>query len=64
MTFEEFLSRLSGPARRALENEGISSFEELTSFSKKELLKCHGIGPKSLPVIEHCLDSIGMTLSD
>lgn len=64
MLYEEFLSMLSNPARRALERGGISSFESLASLSKKELLNMHGIGPKSLPIVEDCLDSVGMKLKD
>lgn len=64
MLYDEFLSMLSNPARCALEREGISSFEGLASLSKKELLQLHGIGPRSLPIVERCLDSIGMKLRD
>ena len=63
MEYDEFLSKLSKPARRALEYEGVDSFAKLAAFNKMELLTIHGIGPKSLPIIEHCLESIGMKLS-
>lgn len=64
MEYEEFLSKLSNPARRTLEYEGVNSFEKLASFSKKELLKIHGIGPKSTPAIERCLNSNEMKLKE
>lgn len=64
MVYEDFLSKLSNPARRALEYEGVNSFEKLASISKKELLKIHGIGPKSLPAIKRCLDSNEMKLME
>ena len=64
MEFDDFLSKLSNPARRALECEGVKGFVKLAAFNRMELLKIHGIGPKSLQIIEHCLESIGLRLSD
>ncbi|WP_312653644.1 hypothetical protein [Proteiniclasticum sp.] len=64
MEYKEFLERLSNPARRALDFEGIDSFEKLASLSAKELLSFHGIGPKSLPIVLECLKSQGKKLRD
>lgn len=50
-----FLSQLSAPARRALENNGIHSLEILASFSEKELLQFHGLGPASIPKLKVAL---------
>lgn len=50
-----FLSQLSAPARRALENNGIHSLEILASFSEKELLQFHGLGPGSIPKLKVAL---------
>jgi predicted RecB family nuclease len=50
-----FLSILSAPARRALENNGITSLETLSNFSEKEILQFHGIGPASLPKLRSAL---------
>lgn len=47
-----FLSLLSGPARGALEHAGISTLTELSRFSEREILRLHGVGPKSLPIKE------------
>lgn len=47
-----FLSLLSAPARRAIENKNITSLEKLSSFTKKEILALHGIGPSSFPALE------------
>lgn len=38
---EGFLSLLAAPARRALENKGITSLEQLSKFSEKEILQLH-----------------------
>lgn len=64
MKYEDFLSRLSKPARSAFEDAGIDSAEKLASLSKKELLSMHGIGPKSLPLVTEYLSSVGMKLKE
>lgn len=64
MKYEDFLAKLSSPARNALEHAGVNDFDRLTSLSKKELLSLHGIGPKTLPVVNECLDQMGMKLRD
>jgi predicted RecB family nuclease len=56
-----FLSFLAAPARRALENEGITSLEKLSGYTQKELLKLHGLGKSSLPVLSEALRESGLT---
>lgn len=51
-----FLSQLSAPARRALENNGITTLQELSTYSEKEILKLHGMGPASLPKLRSALN--------
>lgn len=58
---EEFLSRFSGPARRALESHGITTAEELSAFTEKEVLQFHGMGPASLPKLREALVEKGLT---
>lgn len=55
-----FLSKLSAPARRALENAGIDSLEKLATYSEKEILKLHGMGKSSIPVLKNELNGAGM----
>jgi hypothetical protein len=43
---EGFLSLLVAPARRALENEGITSLKKLSNYSEAEVLSFHGMGPR------------------
>lgn len=50
-----FLRLLGGPARRALENQGIKTLAELSTFSEKEILRFHGMGPASLPILRAAL---------
>lgn len=55
-----FLALLSAPARRALENNGISTIKALSAFSEKEILKLHGMGKASIPKLEAALKEHGL----
>lgn len=55
-----FLSLLSAPARRALENEGILTVKKLSKYSEKEILKLHGMGPGSIPKLKEALKLEGL----
>lgn len=61
---DPFLSRFSAPARRALEAHGITSAEELSKFTEKEVRQLHGIGPSSLPKLREALTEKGFTYQD
>ncbi len=56
-TNNELLDSLSAPARRGLEREGITSLTKLAKYSEREILKLHGIGPTSLPILKKLLKS-------
>lgn len=56
-----FLSLLSAPARRALENNGITSLQQLSNFSEDEILQFHGMGPGSLPKLRNALQKNGLS---
>lgn len=47
-----WLAKLSAPARRALGNAGIQTIRQPASFSEKEILALHGMGPSSLPHLQ------------
>src|SRR4051812_23882658 len=59
-----FLSLLSAPARRALENNGVTSLQGLSKYSEKEILKFHGMGPASLPKLRSSLEQNGLSFRD
>lgn len=59
-TVAGFLSHLSAPARRALENAGIDSAKKLAGFTIKEILQLHGIGPASIPILQAELQTNGL----
>lgn len=50
-TYKEHIQKLSQPAQRALLNAGIDSLEKLKKTSDQDLLKLHGFGKASLPII-------------
>ncbi|MFL5766018.1 MAG: hypothetical protein ACJ77K_18885 [Bacteroidia bacterium] len=52
---EGFLSLLGAPARRAMENSGILTLEQLSTYSEKEVLSFHGIGKTSIPILKTAL---------
>ncbi|MBO9682279.1 MAG: RNA polymerase alpha subunit C-terminal domain-containing protein [Flavisolibacter sp.] len=56
-----FLSLLAAPARRALENNGITRLEQLSKFSEEEILKFHGMGKTSLPKLKEVLAKKGLS---
>ncbi|MBT2655447.1 RNA polymerase alpha subunit C-terminal domain-containing protein [Bacillus sp. ISL-18] len=56
-----FLSILSAPARRALENNGITSLQQLSTYREKEILEFHGMGPASLPKLRTALKGEGLS---
>jgi hypothetical protein len=58
-----FLSLLSAPARSALEQAGILTLTELSQHSEREILKLHGLGPKTLPILRKALDEAGMAFT-
>ncbi|MEC0106985.1 RNA polymerase alpha subunit C-terminal domain-containing protein [Paenibacillus taichungensis] len=58
---EGFLSLLSAPARRALENQGITSLQLLSQYSEKEILKLHGIGLSAMPKLRQALEEEGLS---
>jgi DNA-directed RNA polymerase alpha subunit len=59
-----FLSKLSNPARRALEAEGITTLTELAKYSEREILKLHGMGPRSMPTLREALMDEGLSFKD
>ena len=58
---EGFLSLLSAPARRALEGQKITTLKKLSKYSRKDLLKLHGVGPSTIPTLEKALEAEGLS---
>lgn len=61
---EGFLSVLSAPARRALENNGIKTLKDLSKYSEKQILEFHGMGPASIPKPRKALIMSGLSFKE
>ncbi len=58
---DPFFSSLVAPARRALENKGITDLKQLSTYSETDILTLHGMGPGSLPKLRSLLKTNGLT---
>jgi DNA-directed RNA polymerase alpha subunit len=56
----DFLPRLSVPARRALQNNGIKTLQDLAKYTETEILQFHGIGKTAIPVLQKALRQKGI----
>jgi predicted RecB family nuclease len=56
-----FHNIIAAPARRALENHGIYTIEQLAKYSEKEVLKFHGMGKSSIPKLKKVLSENGFS---
>ncbi len=56
-----FLSIISAPARRALENAGIHTLHELANYSESQLLKLHGVEKTTIPKLRMALEENHLT---
>ena len=59
-----FLALLGGPARNALQHAGITTLPQLSQHSEREILKLHGMGPKSLPTLRQALHDAGLAFAE
>lgn len=57
-------SDLSKPARRALEGAGYLRLEQIAQLSEAEILKLHGVGPKTLEPLRRALAEKGLSFAN
>lgn len=57
------VKRLAKPAQRAIQNEGITTIEQLSNYSEKELAELHGIGKNALNIIKEIMNKNGFVFS-
>jgi len=50
---------MSGPALRALSGAGVRSMADVAQWTKADLAKLHGMGPKALALLERALEASG-----
>lgn len=55
-----FLSKITAPARRALENKGIKTLKQLSHYTEVEILELHGMGKTSIPKLKSALKLEGL----
>jgi DNA-directed RNA polymerase alpha subunit len=55
-----FLALLSAPARRALENNNLTTVKKLATLTETEILNLHGIGITSIPILRNALKQNGL----
>ena len=58
------MSGLGAPARRALEREDIFTLKKLSSYTEKELLSLHGLGPSAIPKLRKELKAKGLSFKN
>lgn len=49
------LPKTSRPAQRALQNEAITTLEELSEWCRADVAELHGMGPKALGILDNAL---------
>jgi predicted flap endonuclease-1-like 5' DNA nuclease len=60
----EFPHGIGKVANRELALNGYTRYDQLTTVSAKELLKIHGIGPKSIRILGEELAAQGLSFAD
>ena len=53
---EDIFVGLSAPARRALQNNGLKTLQDLAKYTESEVLQFHGIGKTAIPVLKKILE--------
>lgn len=60
MELNDFLEQLSEPARRAIEQLQCITLDDILRYSDKELLSLHGVGPKTIRILNAFLQENGI----
>ena len=56
---EGFLAELAAPARRALENAGLTTLAKLSKKTEAQLLELHGMGPDAIAKLRKVMKKDG-----
>lgn len=57
------LPNIGKVARRELAHHGITSLEDASRKSEKELLAIHGVGPKAVRILKEALAAVGKSFT-
>jgi DNA-directed RNA polymerase alpha subunit len=63
MDVDILLQKLAKPAQRAIQNEGITSIEQLSKYSEREFSELHGIGKNAMDIIKQIMHENGFSFS-
>jgi len=63
MNIDILLHKLAKPAQRAIQNEGITTIEQLSKYSEREFSELHGIGKNAMNIIKQTMGENGLTFS-
>ena len=63
MDVDILLQKLARPAQRAIQNEGITSIEQLSKYSEREFSELHGIGKNAMDIIKQIMQENGFSFS-
>ena len=63
MDIDILLQKLAKPAQRAVQNEGITTIEQLSKYSEKEFSELHGIGKNAMNIIKRIMSENGIAFS-
>ncbi len=55
-----FISLIAAPARRALDNNNISSLNDLSDFTENEILQFHGMGKNAISKLKEAMRKEGL----
>ena len=58
------LPKIGAPARRALQNAGVTKLDQLTLITEAELLQLHGMGPNALGKLRAALAERGLSFRE
>lgn len=64
MKIDILLRKLGKPAQRAIQDAGITTLEQFSNYSEKEIYELHGIGFNAMNVIRLILEENGLAFSD
>lgn len=53
--------KIGKPAQRALTERGITTLNQLSDYTEKELLAIHGVGPKAIGILKELLTKEGLS---
>ena len=63
MDIEILLQKLAKPAQRAIQNEGITTLEQLSKYDEKEFFQLHGIGKNARIIVKKIMSENGLSFT-